>query len=189
MSTTKIVGTGEIVLTKVDAENAVDYGRTSILRVEFSSPLTGDQRSRLAQVVGYAWASTVRTRGRALGDSTYMVDNRGVTFFGATFHLTRRNTDLDLVWLEFVEAVTTYMTSGTPVRATNREGVGTKGTRKVERVLAPNDFGTVSFWVNATRTPVPSKIELDLSGLTRDDVGNLLAVIRDFGLIAKARQD
>lgn len=182
VKTRTIVHVPTLELIKVDGRNAVDFDSASVLRVTSSEYLSAEQRARLQQIVGYAWASVIRGR-TSLGEGRVLLEDDSVTFLSASFRLTNRRTDTALVWSEFVQAVTTYVVTGTPLRTSNRAGVGTKGTRLVEPVFAHSEV-TLSFWVDAT-VEVPRTYQIDLSTLDAASAHNLLSLLTSVGVTPK----
>lgn len=98
------------------------------MRFQADRPLTDDEMQRFAQAVGYSWASKIRTR-QALGDPVRDGDDA----FTVTCDLSQcPRASRALALTEFEIDLSDTVQEGSPVRTTNRAGVGTKGTRLVE---------------------------------------------------------
>lgn len=102
------------------------------MRFQASRPLTDEELNHIAGAVGYGYRVTIdgELGQRPLRDSPYSF----TIFADAT---KSRRSDLAAAFEDFPEELQKMVTEGSPVRTTNRAGVGTKGTRLIEG-LGPN---------------------------------------------------
>lgn len=98
-----------------------------LMRFQSDRPLSDEEVQQAAQIIGYAWKSTVA--GDPVGepgrDSPY-------SFLIAADSTRSRRTDRAQALLDFEQDTTTMLSEGTPVRQTTRKGYWTQGTRLVE---------------------------------------------------------
>lgn len=129
---------GPINLFEGFQEVGYDYNGSDFytLRVEFSRTLTATEISRVSGCIGYAFKA--RIRGEELSDPTPIFADNGSprTILEYSYDSTKTRSDDPDFFAAFDEAET-YMQLGTPIRATDRAGRGTKGTRLVEGINDP----------------------------------------------------
>jgi hypothetical protein len=103
------------------------------MRFQANRPLTDDDMTRMAQIVGYNYAATVAGESLDLPerDSPYSF------ILGADMTKSRRD-DLGIALEQFEENLPGMLCDGSPIRKTNRAGAGTKGTRLVDGFAEPD---------------------------------------------------
>lgn len=89
-------------------------------------PITDEEMRHMASLAGYAYAATIA--GERLGEP-HRVDDR--TFIVAADTTKSARDDLAAALDQFEQALPGILVDGSPVRTTDRAGVGTRGTRLV----------------------------------------------------------
>lgn len=98
-------------------------GEPQAMRIEASRPLTEDEMTRLAQLVGYKYAAV--GRGESMSDFEADSDRSFVTGVDTTKGRAYQRLH------EFEDEMDAFIHEGSPERKTNRAGAGTKGTRLI----------------------------------------------------------
>lgn len=97
------------------------------MRLQASRPLSDEEMSTMAGLVGYAYRAAVAGEpiGNPMRDSPFS--------FTVSADTTKSSRDdLGMALEDFEEALPTMIAEGSPIRKTNRAGAGTQGTRLVE---------------------------------------------------------
>lgn len=97
------------------------------MRLQANRPLSDDEMQTLAGLTGYAYRAGVA--GESLGDPER--DSPYSFVVGADTTKSQRD-DLSIALEDFEEMLPAMAREGSPVRKTDRAGVGTKGTRLVD---------------------------------------------------------
>lgn len=99
------------------------------LLVRASRALTDAEMRQVAGLLGYAW------RASMAGESLGQPQRVGKKTFVVSADVTKsRRDDVGDGWFEFLGQVPAIIQHGSPVRTTDRAGIGTKGTRLLEPV-------------------------------------------------------
>jgi hypothetical protein len=108
-------------------------GTPYAMRFEANRPLTDDEVSQMAQLIGYRYRAAIR--GESLGwperDSAH-------SFVVAADTTKSRSDDLGVALEDFEDDLDGLIFEGSPVRTTDRAGAGTRGTRLVEGFNDPD---------------------------------------------------
>lgn len=103
------------------------------MRFQANRPLSDDEIRTFAGLVGYKYRSTVA--GEPLGDP--LRDSQFSFIVGADTTKTARD-DIGLALEDFERDLPEFVRDGSPIRKTDRAGLGTKGTRLIDGINDPD---------------------------------------------------
>jgi len=99
------------------------------MRFQANRPISDAEMHRAAQLVGYAYRSTVN--GESIGSP---VRDSPFSFAISTDTTKSRHDDVGDALANFEDRLPAMLIEGSPVRSTNRAGAGTQGTRLVDGI-------------------------------------------------------
>lgn len=135
---------------RADHETRPDY--PTMLRIEANRALTEAEVADLWHLVAYNYASTVR------GDGTSKPERDSTHSFVVDFDTTSSQRSDPMAALgDFEVNLDAWLTSGSPIRKTDRAGTGTAGTRAVEGLGDPNLRLSV-YYDRVSQAPVSSAV-------------------------------
>lgn len=113
----------DVAYVRADSYDFHDYPDN--MRIQASRPLTDAEVQKVAQLTGYQHRATLNGEGLSdperCGNASVLVGTDNTKSAGRKSHFT-----------DFEEGLESTLQEGSPVRKTDRAGVGTKGTRLIE---------------------------------------------------------
>jgi hypothetical protein len=90
-------------------------------------PITDDEMAQMAAIIGYGYRATI------CGEAMELPERISSSAFKVAADTTKsRRDDLSHAMEQFLDLIPTILKEGSPIRATDRQGPGTKGTRLID---------------------------------------------------------